>query len=99
MAKLLIPTPLRKFTDNQSSFNTDGATVKEAVSQLSETYPDLQKHLLDEEGHIRNFVRIYVGDEDIKSLDNEETKIDETSVISIIPAIAGGVNQKGNCIV
>ena len=90
MAKLIIPTPLRKFTNNQSSIETNGKTVLEAVTQLTETYPELKEHLFDENENIRSFVRIYVGDEDIKKLDRENTKVSSGDTISIIPAIAGG---------
>ncbi len=90
MAKLIIPTPLRKFTENQPSISSSGNTVGEAITTLAETYPELKKHLFDEGGKLRSFVRVYVGDEDIKALDNEATTVDEQSVISIIPAIAGG---------
>ena len=92
MAKLIIPTPLRKFTENKSSIETAETTVEHAIKGLATSFPDLQKHLFDAEGNIRSFVRIYVGDEDIKALDNQQTKIDENSVVSIIPAIAGGIN-------
>jgi len=91
MAKLIIPTPLRKFTENQSSLNSNGNTVKDVIHHLTNLYPDLKKHLYDENGNIRNFVRIYVGDEDIKSLNHEFTEVADNSVISIIPAIAGGI--------
>lgn len=90
MAKLIIPTPLRKFTNNQSSIETNGKTVLESVTHLTETYPELKEHLFDESGNIRSFVRIYVGDEDIKRLDRENTKVSSGDTISIIPAIAGG---------
>ena len=80
MAKIIIPTPLRKFTDNQSSFQTNGDTVKEAIAQLIETYNGLTKHLLDDNQNIRSFIRIYV----------EDTKVAADTVISIVPAIAGG---------
>ncbi len=90
MAKLIIPTPLRKFTDNQSSIETQGNTVLDSVRQLTEQYPELRQHVFDEQGNLRKFVRIYVGDEDIKSLDNEQTQVQQDTVISIIPAIAGG---------
>ncbi len=90
MAKLIIPTPLRKFTNNQASIETSGETVLGAVTQLTEKYPDLREHLFDEEGKLRSFVRIYLGDEDIKQLDRENTKVSSGDTISIIPAIAGG---------
>lgn len=91
MATLIIPTPLRKFTENQASIKTEGATVKTSIEELTSRYPELKKHLLEDDGSIRKFVKIYVGDEDIKSLQNEVTEVGNDSIISIIPAIAGGI--------
>lgn len=90
MAKVIIPTPLRKFTENQATFNGSGDTVGAAIANLTETYPNIKQHLLDESGKFRNFVRVFIGDEDIKALQNEATEVKEDSVISIVPAIAGG---------
>lgn len=90
MAKVIIPTPLRKFTENESSIQTGGVNIREAVKELTDAFPDLKKHIYDDSGNIRSFVRIYVGDDDIKSLQNESTPLKEDSVVSIIPAIAGG---------
>jgi len=91
MAKIIIPTPLRKFTENKSSVESTGGTVLDSMKELATTYPDLKKHLFDDAGEIRNFVRLYVGDDDIDELDSVNTKVDSGTVISIIPAIAGGV--------
>ncbi len=91
MAKIIIPTPLRKFTNNESTFETSGATVKEAIQNLTETHSGLSKHILDTENNIRSFIRIYVGDEDINFLEKDQTPIKEDTVISIVPAIAGGI--------
>ncbi len=90
MANLIIPTPLRKFTNNTATIQTEGNTVQEAINDLIQQYPDLQKHLLDEQGEIRSFVRIFVGDEDILGLKGNATEVEADSTISIIPAIAGG---------
>ncbi len=92
MAKIIIPTPLRKFTNNEGTIELSGKTVIEAVKSLGNKYPDIKVHLLDENGSLRNYLRIYVGDEDIKVLQNENTIVDDSSIISIIPAIAGGLN-------
>jgi len=90
MAKIIIPTPLRKFTENQATLVTSGGTVLESIQDLTNSFPDLKKHLFDESGNLRSFVRIYLGDEDIKKLNDENTPVEDGSVISIIPAIAGG---------
>ncbi len=90
MAKIIIPTPLRKFTNNESTFETSGSTVREAIHQLTETHDGLAKHLLDADKNIRSFIRIYVGDDDINTLEKDATTVSDNAVISIIPAIAGG---------
>ena len=90
MATLIIPTPLRKFTANQSSFESKGGTVKDVVHELVSTHEGLKTHLLDDGGNLRSFIRIYVGDEDIQAPDQENTAVQPGATISIIPAIAGG---------
>ena len=90
MATIQIPTPLRKFTDNNAKFETDKHTVSEAVHELTETYPDLKENLLDEEGHIRSFVNVFVDDTNIKSLEAEATPVKDDQTINLVPAIAGG---------
>ncbi|MCB0662038.1 MAG: MoaD/ThiS family protein [Saprospiraceae bacterium] len=90
MATILIPTPLRKFTENNSKINIEGATIKIAFESLVGQYEGLAKHLLDDKGNIRSFIRVYLGDEDINALNRDETEVKEDSVISIVPAIAGG---------
>ncbi len=90
MAKISIPTPLRRFTDNERQLVTQGSTVQEAIQELADQYPDLKPHLLNDEGQLKPFIRIYIGDEDIKALQNEDTPVDDETIINLIPAIAGG---------
>jgi len=90
MATIIIPTPLRKFTNNTARLNIQAKDVKGVVNELTFNFPDLKKHLLDEQGNIRSFVNVFVGDEDIRNLQQEQTPIKEETVISIVPAIAGG---------
>jgi len=90
MAKIIIPTPLRKFTENSGVFETSGKTVREAIQQLTETHNGLSRHLLDDNQQLRSFIRVYLGEEDINVLQKDETAITNDSVISIVPAIAGG---------
>ncbi|MEM7510965.1 MAG: MoaD/ThiS family protein [Bacteroidota bacterium] len=90
MAKLLIPTPLRKFTENQASLEVESGNVEGSIKELATRFPEVKRHILDQDGKIRTFVRLYVGDEDINALDGPNTVVEAGSVISIIPAIAGG---------
>ncbi len=91
MATVIIPTPLRKFTNNTARLNVSGATIQDTVQELTTNFPDLKKHLLDTDGKIRSYVNIFIGNDDIRSLQQEKTTVKEDAVISIVPAIAGGV--------
>jgi adenylyltransferase/sulfurtransferase len=90
MAKIVIPTALRQFTDQNDSVEVTGGTVGEALSQLTAQYPNIKKNLYNEQGKLRSFVNIYVNDEDIRYLDKDETQLEGTETISIVPSIAGG---------
>lgn len=95
MATIIIPTPLRKFTNNSSRLQLNASSIQEAVDELTFNFPDLKKHLLDEHGKIRSFINIFVGSDDIRNLQQEQTTLRQDSVISIIPAIAGGLSNEG----
>ena len=90
MATVIIPTPLRKFTNNTAKLNIQATSVQDVVNDLSFNFPELKRHLLDDNGKIRSFVNVFVGDDDIRDLQNEHTSLKDDSVISIVPAIAGG---------
>ena len=90
MAKILIPTALRQFTEQQGSVEVTGATVSEALHQLTTQYPNLKKNLFNDQGKLRSFVNVYVNDEDIRYLDKTETELEGTETLSIVPSIAGG---------
>lgn len=92
MATIIIPTPLRKFTENKAKIETTGKSVGESITQLGELHPELSKHLFKQCGTLQSFLKIYLGDTDIKALQNEETPVSDIDVISIVPAIAGGKN-------
>jgi molybdopterin synthase sulfur carrier subunit len=92
MATIIIPTPLRKFTNNSSRLTVSSSNVAEVVNELTLNFPDLKRHLLDDQGKIRSFVNIFVGEEDIRDLQEERTPVAQDTVISIVPAIAGGIH-------
>ena len=93
MPTIEIPTPLRPYANNQSVVDVKGATVTLVLEDLLQQFPALQKHLKDKKGNIRSFVNIYVGDEDIRSLDGVDTEVEADDALVIIPSIAGGVSH------
>ena len=90
MAQVMIPTPLRTFTRGQKTVTVVGTTVDEAMASLTRTYPDLKHHLFSDEGKLRNFVNVYLGEEDVRYLQQGATEIRDTDTLSIVPSVAGG---------
>lgn len=89
-AKVRIPTPLRKLTNNEEVVEVTASTVGAAFVELQARFPGIKERLLDETGAVRRFVNVYVNEEDIRFLQNQQTPLKSGDEISIIPAIAGG---------
>lgn len=89
MATIRIPTPLRSYTGGQGEVTVNGSTVQEALDDLLRRYPALEQHLFDE-GKLRSFVNVFVGDEDMRYLNGLETPIAPDAQLMIVPSIAGG---------
>lgn len=94
MATLIIPTPLRKYTEEQATFDTGAITIDAAIEELTETYPGIKNHILDGNGKVRSFIKIFVGEDDIRGLDGGETLLKDDTIVSIVPAIAGGLQER-----
>ncbi len=92
MARILIPTPLRQFAEKQDSIELAGVTAGEILTGLTTRFPDLRKHLYNEEGKLRSFVNVYLNDEDIRYIGRESAAVAESDTLSIVPSIAGGRN-------
>ncbi|MEG3440011.1 MoaD/ThiS family protein [Pannus brasiliensis CCIBt3594] len=88
--KILIPTPLQKYTANQATIECGGGTVAELIDALEIACPDMKGRLRDEQGEPRRFLNIYVNSEDIRFLDGVKTPLNKGDEVSIVPAVAGG---------
>ena len=88
--KVLIPTPLQKFTNNEATIECTGSNVNELIDSLEENYPGIKARLCDEQGKPRRFLNLYVNSEDIRFLEGAETKLKDGDEVSIVPAVAGG---------
>jgi sulfur-carrier protein adenylyltransferase/sulfurtransferase len=87
---VFIPTALRQFAGDQAEVAVEAATVGEALDKVTGEHAELRRHLYGEQGALRNFVNVYVNDEDIRAAQRLETPVKEGDTISIVPAIAGG---------
>ena len=89
MATIKIPSPLRAYTSNEATIKVTGSTIGAALDDLTGQYPDLRPHLYDGD-QLRNFVNVFLEDEDVRFLDGLETEIEADASLRIIPSIAGG---------
>src|SRR6202040_3818383 len=88
--KILIPTPLRPYTDKKDAVEAEGATVGELLADLTRKHGGLKAHLYNEQGKLRSFVNVYLNDEDIRYMQKEMTPVSPGDTISSIPSVAGG---------
>ncbi len=93
--KILIPTPLRPFTDKLEAVDIDGSTVGELLQNLTTKYAGLKQHLYAADGKLRSFVNVYVNDDDIRYLQKDQTPLKSGDTVSIIPSVAGGAPAAG----
>jgi sulfur-carrier protein adenylyltransferase/sulfurtransferase len=87
---ILIPTALRNFAGGQDAVSVEGNTIDAALNALTEKYAELKKHLYNDKGELRNFVNIYLNDEDVRYLEKGATPVKDGDTLSIVPSIAGG---------
>jgi molybdopterin synthase sulfur carrier subunit len=85
-----IPTILRSYTQGESEVQADGATLSEVLESLEGSYPGIKARILDDQGSIRRFVNVYVGNDDVRFLDALDTTTPDGAQVSVIPAVAGG---------
>jgi molybdopterin converting factor small subunit len=88
---IFIPTPLRVYAAGKDAVEVSAGTVSAALDELTQTFPELRKHLFNEAGKLRAFVNVYLNDEDVRYLPGKEaTTVSPNDTLSIIPSIAGG---------
>jgi sulfur-carrier protein adenylyltransferase/sulfurtransferase len=87
---VLIPTALRQYADGEGTIQLEGDHVGAILGSIGEKYPKLKPHLFTDDGHLRNFVNVYVNDEDIRYQESVDTTLNDGDEITIVPAVAGG---------
>lgn len=88
--KVLVPTVLQKFTNNEATVEVNGGSIAELIDSLDVSYPGIKGRLYSEPGKLKRFLNIYVNSEDIRFLDNTDTALKDGDEVSIVPAVAGG---------
>lgn len=90
MARIYLPTPLRRLTRGQSRVMAEGRTVEEALAELERQYPGLREQLREPSGEVRRFINVFVNGTEIRMLQGPATPIEDADEVSIVPAMAGG---------
>ncbi len=93
MPTVYVPTPLRQATGGRSKLTASGRTVKELLDGLERTYPGLRQQLCDETGEVRSFINVFVNGTEIRQLEGLLTPVQDADEVSIIPAMAGGLDE------
>jgi sulfur-carrier protein len=88
--EIRLPTVLRQHAGGQSSIHANGSTVGEVFEDAVRQFPLLAGQLVTAEGRLHRFVNVYRNDEDVRFLENLDTKVSDDDVISVLPAVAGG---------
>lgn len=94
--KIAVPTPMQRYTMNKDEVEVGGATVDHALQHLTENYPDIKKHLFNDDGSVRAFVNVYVNDDDSRYLQGGATPLKDGDMLTIVPSIAGGIDAVGH---
>ena len=90
MAQFRIPGPLRRLSDGQVTVPVEAADLASAIDALDARYPGFRDRLLDEKGELRQFVNVYLNDEDVRLGTGLREKVGSDDEIAIVPAVAGG---------
>ena len=85
-----VPTILRTYTAGASEVTAGAGTLSEVLDSLDDSYPGIKGRIVDEQGALRRFVNVYVGNDDVRFLDGLDTAIADGTQVSVIPAVAGG---------
>jgi molybdopterin converting factor small subunit len=85
-----IPTALRPYAGGDAEVQVEAATVGEALQRLVARHEALKRHLFNEQGRLRSFVNVFLGDEDVRFLDGQATALPAGATLLLVPAIAGG---------
>jgi len=88
--KVLIPTALQKFTNEQATLECNANNVTELLDSMESSCPGIKGRLCDENGKPRRFLNFYVNSEDIRFLQGTDTSLQDGDEVSIVPAVAGG---------
>lgn len=87
---VVLPSSLAQFTGGVRRFSVRGDTVRQVMKHMHDTYPLLAGRIVDDSFHPLPFVRVYIGDEDLRGLGPEDPAVAPGTTVSVLAAVAGG---------
>jgi molybdopterin converting factor small subunit len=94
MVTLRLPPVLRQHAGGARTVDVEGSTLRDALNDLVERYPQMRLQLLDDAGELNRFVNVYVQNEDVRLRDGLETPVPAGSTVIVLPAMAGGARPR-----
>lgn len=91
MAQFRIPGPLRRLSDGAVTVDVEAEDLQSAIDALDARFPGFRDRLLDDKGELRQFVNVYLNDEDVRLGSGLKARVSEKDEIAIVPAVAGGL--------
>ncbi len=85
-----IPSALKQYVNNQDEVEVNGSSVEEALDSLCTQFTELKPNLFDEDGKLRNFINVYLNDDDIRYAEGIKSPVEDGDSIQIVPSISGG---------
>ena len=85
-----IPSALKQYVNNQDEVEVDGSSVEEVLNSLCIQFTELKPNLFDGDGKVRNFINVYLNDDDIRYADGMKSVVKDGDSIQIVPSISGG---------
>ena len=90
LVRIRIPMPLRTYTNGADEVVVEASTVRDALAALTARHEGVQPRVLAPDGELRQFVNVFLGSRNVRTLQGLATTLDGDDVLSIIPAVAGG---------
>jgi sulfur-carrier protein len=85
--RVRIPTPLRSYTNGEAAVTARGASLDDVLRDLDAQFPGLRFRVVDEQGRLRQHMKIFVGEESVRDLTMSLSGIGE---ITLMQALSGG---------
>jgi molybdopterin synthase sulfur carrier subunit len=86
-----IPSAFRRFTDGAPKVDCSAGSIAGALNELTSRFPAIARHVRDDSGQIRQFLNVYLNEEDIRFLGGESCAVKDGDRVLLVPSIAGGI--------